>query len=99
MWEVREMKGVLSRRPTWQGLFLQSCCISSIHGGQMWEVREMKGVLSHRPTWQGLLLQSCCISPIHGWSDVGSSEKSGSEFLPWTYVLHALFNTCSKLTS
>ena len=30
-------------RPTWQRLFLQSYCISSIHGGQMWEVWKMQG--------------------------------------------------------
>ena len=34
-----------SIRPTWQGLFLQSYCISSIHGGQMWEVWKMQGAI------------------------------------------------------
>ena len=34
-----------SIRPTWQGLFLQSYCISPIHGGQMWEVWKMQGAI------------------------------------------------------
>jgi hypothetical protein len=43
---------ILSIRPTWQGLFLQSCCISSIHGGQTWEVRKMQEQFSATPSME-----------------------------------------------
>ncbi len=68
-------------RPTWQGLFLQSCCISSIHGGQMWEVRKMHGAI-FSPSIHGhnriALLAPCGIRPprmvevqiLHRYMDV-----------------------------
>ena len=67
MWEVWKMQGAIFNRPTWQGLFLQSHCIYSIHGGQMWEVWRMQGAifnhghmhcptLSSRPTGEILCM-------------------------------------------
>ncbi len=76
------MQGAIFSRPTWQGLFLQSCCISSIHGGQMWGVRKMQGAIFCRPTWQGLFLQSCCISSIHGGQMWGVRKMQGAIFSP-----------------
>ena len=46
-WGVRKMHGAIFSRSTWQGLFLQSCCISSMQGGQMWQVQKRQGAIFH----------------------------------------------------
>ena len=63
------MQGAIFSRPTWQGLFLQSCCISSIHGGQMWGVQKMQGAIfspSIHGHYRTAFLAPCGIPSIHG---------------------------------
>jgi hypothetical protein len=74
-WGVQKMHGAIFSRPTRQGLFLQSYCISSIHGGQTWGVQKMHGAIFSRPTRQGFFLQACrdqrdrsCSTVVQGFS-------------------------------
>jgi len=59
-------------RPTWQGLFLQSCCISSIHGGQMWRARKWKGAIFSL----SLLSISACSQDVSDLQTFISQQKS-----------------------
>ncbi len=78
-WEVRKMQGAIFSRPPWQRLFLQSCCISSIHG--WWECGKCREQFSaDRHGWW-----KCgkCRSNFQPTAmDGGSAENAGSNFQP-----------------
>jgi len=76
-------------RPTWQGLFLQSYCISSIHGGQMWGGRAMQEQLprckraAHSPKNLSMALSAEVAEIVehltnHGCSNVVGAGSTGT---------------------